>query len=124
MATKHPRLAAAILLAAAAAPALAHHSFSEYDAEHLISLEGEVKELKLINPHSRLHIVVTGADGTVTEWRLELGAPTALQRRGVTTSSLPPGTKLTVSGFQAKDGALRLAPRRIAFADGREFAYE
>lgn len=124
MAMQRPNIAAAVLFGVLALPAAAHHSFAEYDSEHLISLEGEVKELRLINPHSRLHIVVTGADGTVAEWRLELGAPTALQRRGVTASTLPPGTKLTVSGFQAKDGALRLAPRRIAFADGREFAYE
>jgi hypothetical protein len=116
--------AAAVLVGLLARPAAAHHSFSEYDAERMVSLEGEVKELRLINPHSRLHIVVTGPDGKLTEWRLELGAPTALQRRGVTASSLPPGTKLTVSGYQAKDGALRLAPRKIAFGDGREFAWE
>ncbi len=124
MATLRPGILAATLFSAATLPSAAHHSFSEYDTERLVSLEGEVKELRLINPHSRLYVVVTRLDGTVTEWRLELGAPTALQRRGVSATTLPPGTKVTVSGFQAKDGTLRLAPRRIAFADGREFAYE
>lgn len=124
MKTKLSKPAVAALLSLVGAAASAHHSFAAYDSEHVVSLEGEVKELKLINPHSRLHLNVTGTDGSVAEWRLELGAASALQRRGVSPSSLSPGTKVTVSGFQARDGTLRLLPRRIAFADGREFAAE
>lgn len=115
---------AAMLFAASAPTARAHHSFAEYDNTQLISLEGEVRELRLINPHSALFIKVAQQDGSFVEWRIELGAPSALRRRGVTLASLPVGLSIGVSGFQARDGTLRLAPRRIAFADGREFAYE
>jgi len=118
------RSVAATLLAMAALPAPAHHSFAEYDTSKLVSLDGEVAELLLINPHSALLIKVAQQDGSVAEWRVELGAPSALRRRGVTLDSLPPGTNVNVSGFQARDGTLRLAPRRIALGDGREFAYE
>jgi hypothetical protein len=123
----HPKIvsvAMAALCTLAAIPVIAHHSFAEYDNDNPVSLEGEVQELRMLNPHSRLHITVTKEDGSVEEWQLELGAPSALQRRGVTPSTLPSGTRLSVTGFPARDGALRLAPRSIAFSDGREFAWE
>jgi hypothetical protein len=118
------RIVAVILLVTAVLNARAHHSFAEFDSTKLVSIEGEVQELRLINPHSALLIKVAQQDGSVAEWRVELGAPVALRRRGVTVGSLPPGTRVNVSGFQARDGTLRLAPRRIALGDGREFAYE
>ncbi len=39
---------------ALAAPALAHHSFSMFDNEKILKLDGTVKELEWTNPHSWL----------------------------------------------------------------------
>jgi hypothetical protein len=48
----------AITVAALAAPALAHHSFAMFDAEKTVTLQGTVKELEWINPHSWLRVMV------------------------------------------------------------------
>ena len=49
----------AILTASAlAVPALAHHSFSMFDAEKTVTLNGTVKELEWTNPHSWLRVMV------------------------------------------------------------------
>ncbi|HEY5567881.1 MAG TPA: DUF6152 family protein [Gammaproteobacteria bacterium] len=121
MRTRLFSIAAGVALAAAAIPASAHHSFAaEFDPSKPVLIEGVVKEFRWVNPHSWLHINVTKEDGTVEEWAVEGGAPSALLRRGWNRNSLPAGTKVTVTGFQAKDGSLRANARDVVFPDGRQ----
>jgi hypothetical protein len=97
----------------------AHHSFAaEFDHDKPVTLEGTVLEMRWVNPHSWLHINVEKQDGSMEEWAVEGGTPSALLRRGWTRNSLPPGTRVIVQGFQAKDGSLRANARDIEFPDG------
>jgi|SRR5690348_13777366 hypothetical protein len=113
--------AAALLVSAAAVPALAHHSFAaEFDAKKPVHLKGTVTKMEWINPHSWIHIDVKKDDGTVEHWMVEGGAPNALLRRGWNKNSLPAGTEIIVDGFQAKDGATRANGRDITFPDGKK----
>jgi hypothetical protein len=109
------------VLAAAALPVSAHHSFSaEFDATKQVTLEGNVVQMEWVNPHSWLTIDVPKPDGTVERWRIEGGSPSVLLRLGWNRNSLPAGTKIKVIAFQAKDGALRGSSRDIEFPDGRK----
>ena len=112
---------AAFVVAAAAVPVIAHHSFAaEFDAKKPVKLRGTVTKMEWINPHSWIHIDVKGADGKVEQWMVEGGAPNALLRRGWNKNSLLPGTEIYVEGFQTKDGALRANGRDITFPDGKK----
>ena len=114
-------VAGASLLLSAASTALAHHSFAaEFDANKPVMIEGTVKEFRWVNPHSWLEINVTKPDGTVELWSVEGGAPSALLRRGWTKNTLPPGTRVKVEGFMAKDGSTRANARDITFPDGKK----
>jgi hypothetical protein len=114
-------MAAAVSLAAALAmPIAAHHSFSaEFDSTRQVTLAGEVVMMEWVNPHSWLHIDVKKPDGSVERWKIEGGSPSVLMRLGWNRNSLPAGTRVTVVGFQAKDGSLRASSRELRFPDGR-----
>ena len=108
------------LLLAFVLPVSAHHSFSaEFDSSKTVTLAGEVVMMEWVNPHSWLHIDVKKPDGSVERWKIEGGSPSVLFRLGWNRESLPAGTKITVVGFQAKDGSLRASSRELRFPDGR-----
>ncbi len=75
--------------------------------------------MEWVNPHSWLHIDVKKPDGSVERWKIEGGSPSVLMRLGWNRNSLPVGTRVTVVGFQAKDGSLRASSRDLRFPDGR-----
>jgi hypothetical protein len=121
----HTRLlkvvASAAMLIAAALPVAAHHSFSaEFDRAKQVTLEGKVVQMEWVNPHSWLQIDVPKPDGTLERWRIEGGSPSVLLRLGWNRNSLPAGTRIKVTAYQAKDGSLRASSQSIEFPDGRK----
>ena len=114
-------LIAGVALFAAAVPVFAHHAFAaEYDASKRLTLKGKVTKWELVNPHSWIHLDVTGPDGKVTEWMVEGGSPNSLLRNGFNKNSLPAGTEIVVEGYQAKDGANRAVGANLTYAaDGK-----
>lgn len=109
----------------ATASAHAHHAFAtEFSVDHPVSLQGKVVKVELINPHSWIHLEVVGEDGETVTWMIEGGSPNALVRRGITKASIPIGSELTVTGYQARDGSFRAVGRNITFADGRALFFQ
>jgi hypothetical protein len=96
---------AGLIVLAMAVPVAAHHSFAaQFDSTKPVSLKGVVTKVEFRNPHIWVYFDVKEADGKVTPWQCEGGAPNALTRQGWTRNSLPAGAEITVDGFKAKDG--------------------
>ena len=103
-----------------ASHAWAHHAFAaEFDVNKPLTLKGSLVKWDMVNPHSWFHLNVKGPDGKVQEWLVEGGSPNQLIRMGVTKTTVPIGTELTIEGYQAKDGTNKAVGRNFVLADGK-----
>jgi hypothetical protein len=108
-------VAAGVLMAAA--PMLAHHSFSaEYDGAKRVTLKGIVSKVDWMNPHVYFYIDVKDDSGAITNWALEMGPPNGLQRSGWTRNTMKVGDEVIVDGTLAKDGSKQANARSVIMA--------
>jgi len=99
----------------------AHHAFSaEFDSNNPVTLKGSVTKIEWINPHSWLYIDVKDPSGKAVPWKVEMGAPNQLLRRGWNKTSLPVGTEVIVEGYRAKNGSDIANGGSVILADGRK----
>ena len=111
-------VAFAVVLSAVAAPLWAHHGDAGRYDENLVTLNGSVVELQMINPHSIIVLDVPDASGKVVRWQAEMGGPNALARGfGWTRNTLKPGDKITLMGRRVKSGApyMNLTERAVVY---------
>lgn len=109
------------LIAIAVLPASAHHPTAPYyDASRPSSMSGEIIDLRATNPHLVLIVEGTAPDGRSGRWAFEGPPPNALLRRDQGfRERLKPGTRITITGWPAKDPQARaFSAGTVTFADG------
>jgi hypothetical protein len=96
----------AVLFASLAlAPVAAHHSHGNYDLSKWTTMDGTVKEVHLLVPHSWLYLDVKDPKGEATTWALEATGPTGLTKVGVKREDVRPGDQVRVRCHLLKDGS-------------------
>src|ERR1700693_4952231 len=105
-------------------PMAAHHSFAaEYDSTKKVELKGAVTKFEWTNPHAHFYLDVTGKDGKVANWNLELASPNMMQRNGWTRHSLKEGDHVVVVAAPAKDGTATASATTIQKSDGTKLTF-
>ena len=103
------RIFLTVLLSVIVAPVFAHHSFlSIYDQNQVNTVEGVVTEVWFENPHSRVYIEATDADGNKVVWESETYPRNILVRRGWNHNDLKAGDEVVLTGRKAKNGTNRM----------------
>ena len=97
---------AAVLACAAlpTAPVGAHHSHGNY-VSTFMDIEGVVKQVHLLNPHSWVYLEVKNASGQPQTWALEATNVIGLQRIGVTREYLKAGDTIKARCHPLRDGS-------------------
>lgn len=97
----------------------AHHSFpAVYDAKTRKTISGVVTQMLYQNPHARLYLRVTNADGSEDIWELETQNTSFLRRGGWLPSSVQQGDRLTVEGNVAFKIEKRLYVQTVTQENG------
>jgi len=99
-------LAATLLALLVASPlALAHHSHANYDITKWIVVDGTVKQVVFIAPHSLVYLDVKNAKGETVVWALEATAPAGIFGNGVGREDVRPGDHIQARCHQLRDNA-------------------
>jgi hypothetical protein len=109
----------AIAVFAFGVPALAHHSFSMFDSETTVMVDGTVSEFEYINPHAWLHLTAADANGREVEWSIEMGGINAISRVGWQEDTVKPGDRITIQIHPMKDGSRGGQYLSATLSDGR-----
>jgi len=105
-----------------AAPVLAHHSFAaHYDTQKTITIQGNIVNVRLTNPHSWFFLDVKEADGTISRWSFEAGTPGGMIRNGYKKDEMPPGSMVTITGAPSRDKQKVGMLQKLTTADGKTY---
>jgi hypothetical protein len=84
----------------------AHHSFAAtYIETQSVTIEGQLVQFLLRNPHSFVHVNVKEPDGSIVRYVVEWGSPTQLGGHGVNRDTLKPGDYVIISGNPGRNPA-------------------
>ncbi len=105
-----------------ATAALAHHSMAgTYDMARSTAIRGVLTEIGWRNPHAFVVMNARDPNGKIVNWRIEIAAPNALSRLGLTPQMLDLTSTYSVEIWPARDGSFNASGRSLTFPDGRQF---
>jgi len=95
----------AVIALAVGAKAWAHHSFAAtYLEDQSVTIEGDLVQFLLRNPHSFVHVMVKEPDGSLARYVVEWGSPSQLSGK-VSRDTLKPGDHVIISGNPGRNTA-------------------
>lgn len=107
------KLIVAATLAAAPAALLAHHGWSSYDAQRVITHTANLTDVTWGNPHGGARVMFNRA-----RWDVVLAPVPRMEARGLTRAMLAPDQRVTLVGYPRRDGTREMRIERV-IAGGR-----
>jgi hypothetical protein len=106
-----PRVVVLLAAALGAAPAGAHHSWSRYDGDHVITVEGSITSIEWASPHVVVQFTVPSEGAEPTAWTMEMDPPTLLNRYGLRAKSGAPMMRAVT--IEVEDGTVYRVSSRV-----------
>ena len=102
------RIIATSIAALLSPVALAHHGWSEYDSNKVLTLTGTIAEAGYEHPHGFIHLTVDGK-----AWVAVLAPPSRMENRGLPRAELVPGARITLVGYPNRNKPEEMRAERI-----------
>ena len=106
-------------LLVASAPLGTHHSTAMYNMASPVTVTGKVMTFEWTNPHAFIYLEVTGEDGKVVTWEVEMMSLNHLKSYGWTRTTVQLGDMISCTGGSAKSGAPAMLTSLVKLNDGR-----
>jgi hypothetical protein len=119
---KNFRWIASLCLLAPAVAGHAHHSYTEFDRERTVEIEGTLVTAKWQNPHTQLEVRVAGAAEPVV-WDIETGSVNSMRRQNAPLDAFVVGAAVKVAGWPSKRTAARMYATNV-LGDGHELMFQ
>jgi len=110
---------AALLIAMAGLPSMAHHSVAVFDQSKTIVFHGTAAKWLWANPHTWLYVRVNKNDGTQEVWGFEAGGTSMLINSGWNSADIKAGDEITVTAAPERDNQHIGLLEKVHLPDGR-----
>ena len=104
-------MTAAALAIALPVAAYAHHGWSSYDANKVLTVKGKLRTLSWANPHG-----MATMDWQGKRWTVVLAPTSRMEARGLSQAMMAPGKPVTLVGYPKLDGTAEMRIERVIAA--------
>ena len=102
------KIVIAAILAAIPVAAYAHHGWSSYDANTVLTISAPILEMRYQNPHGELVMEDAGK-----RWLVVLAPPSRMESRGLPREAIAVGKTATVVGYPSRNTPTEMRAERI-----------
>ena len=104
--------------------AQAHHSQAGlFNSKATVEITGTVKSVSWRNPHGEIVLAVTDESGKTVDWSAETASISILRNRGVDSSPIVVGDKVTIAGSPSVRNRPEILARSVLLPTGYEFTF-
>lgn len=101
-------LTAVALAVALPAAAYAHHGWSSYDSNKVLTVKGKLRMLSWTNPHG-----MATMDWQGKRWTVVLAPTARMEARGLSREMIAPGKPVTLVGYPKRNGSAEMRIERV-----------
>jgi hypothetical protein len=98
----------------------AHHSYTEYDQQSTVEIQGTLENVAWQNPHVRFTVLVEKKGSAPQSWSIESSGINNLNRMGAEVGRFKVGEQVKVAGWPSKRGPGRMYVTNLLSQDGHE----
>ena len=118
--THTPKIALALFVLVFAPQSFSHHSFTRFDQERIVEIEGELISYRWRNPHIIFEVRGLDENGEEVVWKIEGHSLSILRRTNASPEGLEKGDRVKLAGWPTVRPSSEIFVHNMLLPDGTE----